>query len=46
MSNGVRATIAAWATWPSARKRSATPRWSSTSIVREWNPPAREPTST
>ena len=30
---------------PSARNRSAIPRWSRSSIVREWNPPAREPTS-
>ncbi len=32
-----------WAAWPSARKRSAMPRWSRTSMVRAWRPPAREP---
>ena len=36
---------AAWTVRPSARKRPATPRWSRSSIVRAWNPPAREPTS-
>ena len=30
---------------PSARNRPAIPRWSRISSVREWNPPAREPTS-
>ena len=30
---------------PSARNRSAMPRWSRSSMVRAWNPPAREPTS-
>ena len=44
--SGVVPNDAAWTICPFARKRSAMPRWSSTSIVREWKPPAREPAST
>ncbi len=32
-------------TWPAERNRSAIPRWSISSIVRAWRPPARWPTS-
>src|SRR5438445_320042 len=45
MSKGVPANAATCATCPSDRNRSAIPRWSSTSIVRECRPRAREPTS-
>ena len=41
MSNGVPANAATCAVCPSARNRSAIPRWSSTSMVRECRPPAR-----
>ena len=43
MSSTAVPNVATCAVLPSSRNRSATPRWSSTSIVREWNPPAREP---
>src|SRR5438094_9967726 len=45
MSKGVPANAATCSTCPSDRNRSAIPRWSSTSIVRECRPPAREPAS-
>ena len=37
------ANPATWADLPSERNRSAMPRWSRTSMVRECRPPAREP---
>src|SRR5919109_349126 len=43
MSSGICAKPATWATCPCDRNRSAIPRWSSTSIVRECRPPARDP---
>src|SRR2546429_6175817 len=45
MSRRVPANPATCATCPSDRNRSAIPRWSSTSIVRECRPPARDPAS-
>ena len=45
MSSVVVPKRAVCAICPAARNRSAMPRWSKISIVREWNPPAREPTS-
>src|SRR6266508_2069718 len=43
MSKRIQANPATWATCPCDRKRSAIPRWSRTSMVRECRPPAREP---
>src|SRR2546430_2165641 len=43
MSKGVPANAATCTTCPSDRNRSAIPRWSRTSMVRECRPPAREP---
>src|SRR5215510_14974925 len=43
MSKRFHANPATWATFPCERNRSAIPRWSRTSIVRECRPPAREP---
>src|SRR3954447_8998295 len=45
MSSRVVPNDATCACWPSARKRSAMPRWSRTSMVRACRPPAREPAS-
>src|SRR5215204_3009669 len=43
MSRGIQANPATCATCPRERNRSAIPRWSRTSMVRECRPPAREP---
>ena len=45
MSSTVVPNLAVCAICPAARNRSAIPRWSRISIVREWKPPAREPTN-
>ena len=42
-SSVVLPNVAACSSVPSARKRSAIPRWSSSSIERAWIPPPREP---
>src|SRR3954454_14032064 len=45
MSRGIIAKAATCMGVPSDRKRSATPRWSSSSMVRACRPPAREPST-
>ena len=45
MSSTAVPNVATCTVLPASRNRSATPRWSSTSIVRACMPPARDPAS-